>query len=234
MFGRKYTFESKSTRLRRILISVGFMGGITLALVISFIVYIPIYARMQKGRAAGAFFQKSPDSVAVFTGDKGRIAYALEIMTKNPSAKLFISGVHAANSFQTLLNTQANPATGEVVNATPEMQVELDYASKNTYQNVVETMKFLNNNTQLKKVLIISSDYHIMRIKLIMSHFMKGKHPELYFDSVQGTYDEWSDVRKLLKEAVKIVRTVIQLKVFGHSSVVEETEEPAPTGSGQG
>ncbi len=224
MFGRKYTFESKTTRLKRIFIGVSSVSLISLALIISFIVYIPIYAKMQKGRAAGAFFQKSPDAIAVFTGDRGRISYALDIMTKNPSAKLFISGVHAANSFQTLLNAQANPATaGEVVNQ--GMQVELDYASKNTFQNVIETVRFLAKNPQLDKVLIISSDYHIMRIKLIISHFIKTKKPELYFDSVPGTYGEWSDVRKLLKEAVKIVRSAIQLKVLGEESVIEEHDE---------
>lgn len=229
MFGRKYTFESKSTRLRRILISVGFVGAITFALIISFIVYIPVYAKMQKGRAAGAFFQKSPDAIAVFTGDRGRISYALDIMTKNPSAKLFISGVHAANSFQTILNSQANPATGQVVNSTPEMQVELDYASKNTYQNVIETVRFLEKNPELNKVLIISSDYHIMRIKLIISHFVKGKKPEIYFDSVSSPYDEWSDVRKLLKEAVKIVRSAIELKILGKESVIEDVEDTPAT-----
>ena len=225
MFGRKYTFETKSTRLRRILISVGFVGVISLALIISFIVYIPVYAKMQKGKAAGAFFQKSPDAIAVFTGDRGRISYALKMMTKNPSAKLFISGVHAANSFQTILKSQANAETGEAVNSTPEMQVELDYASKNTYQNVVETVRFLEKNPQLDKVLIISSDYHIMRIKLIISHFMNKKRPEIYFDSVTGTYDEWSDLRKLLKEAVKIVRSAIELKVLGEDSVIEDYDE---------
>lgn len=225
MFGRKYTFESKSTRLRRILISVGFVGVIFLALIISFIVYIPVYAKLQKGRAAGAFFQKSPDAIAVFTGDRGRISYALDMMTKNPQALLFISGVHAANSFQTILNSQATPSTGEAVNATPEMKVELDYASKNTYQNVVETVRFLGKNPQLNKVLIISSDYHIMRINLIISHFVKQKKPEIYFESVTGTYDEWSDVRKLLKEAVKIVRSTIQLKILGQESVIEDFDD---------
>lgn len=224
MFGRKYTFESRSTRLRRILIGIASIGAIALALIISFIVYIPIYAKMQKGRSAGAFYQKSPDAIAVFTGDKGRISYALDVTTKNPSAKLFISGVHAANSFQTLLNAQANPATGEVVNNNG-VQVELDYNSKNTFQNVVETVRFLEKNPQFDKVLIISSDYHIMRIKLIISHFLSGKKPEVYFDSVPGTYHEWSDVRKLLKEAVKIVRSVIQLKVLGSKSIIEDQED---------
>lgn len=224
MLGRKYVFESKSTRLKRILISAGLVGAITLALIISFIVYIPVYAKMQKGRSKGAFFQKSPDAIAVFTGDRGRISYALDLMTKNPSAKLFISGVYAANSFQNILNAQANPATGEAVNNSG-MQFELDYASKNTYQNVIETVRFLEKNPQFNKVLIISSDYHIMRIRLIISHFIKGEKPQIYFDSVAGTYDEWSDVRKLLKEAVKIVRSYIQLKVMGKQSVIEDNDD---------
>ncbi len=224
MLGRKYVFESKSTRLRRILISAGLLGAISLAVIISFIVYIPVYAKMQKGRSKGAFFQKSPDAIAVFTGDKGRISYALDLMTKNPSAKLFISGVYAANSFQNILNAQANPATGEVVNNSG-IQFELDYASKNTYQNVVETVRFLEKNPQFNKVLIISSDYHIMRIKLIISHFIKGEKPQIFFDSVASTFDEWSDVRKLLKEAVKIVRSYFQLKVLGKESVIEDPEE---------
>jgi uncharacterized SAM-binding protein YcdF (DUF218 family) len=224
LLGRKYVFETKSTRLRRILISAGLLGAISLAVIISFIVYIPIYAKMQKGRSKGAFFQKSPDAIAVFTGDRGRISYALDLMTKNPSAKLFISGVHAANSFQNILNAQSNPATGEVVNNSG-MQFELDYASKNTYQNVVETVRFLEKNPQLNKVLIISSDYHIMRIKVIISHFIKGEKPQIFFDSVPGTYDQWSDVRKLLKEAVKIIRSYIQLQVLGKESVIEDYDE---------
>lgn len=224
MLGRKYVFESKSTRLRRTLISAGLVGAISIGLIISFIVYIPVYASMQKEKSKGAFFQKSPDAIAVFTGDRGRISYALTLMTKNPSAKLFISGVYAANSFQTLLNAQARPETGEEVNKSG-MQFELDYASKNTYQNVVETVRFLEKNPQFNKVLIISSDYHIMRIKLIISHFIKGEKPQIFFDSVAGTYDEWTDLRKLLKEAVKIVRSYVQLKIMGKESIIEDPEE---------
>ena len=97
MLGKKYTFESKKTRIRRLLISGAFLFIVSFGVIVSFIIYIPIYAKMQKGRAAGAFYQKSPDAIAVFTGDSGRIAYALELLKKNPSAKLFISGVHAAN-----------------------------------------------------------------------------------------------------------------------------------------
>lgn len=176
---------------------------------------------MQKGRASGAFFQKSPDAIAVFTGDKGRISYALELLKKNPSSKLFISGVHAANSFETLLIKQATPTIGEAIKNVG-VQVDLDYKSQNTFENVRETVKFLKNNSEFKKVLIISSDYHIMRIKLIMSHYMKSQRPEFYFDSVINSYSSWNDIKKLLKESLKISRTFILLKVLRENAVIEE------------
>jgi uncharacterized SAM-binding protein YcdF (DUF218 family) len=221
MFGRKYTFETKSTRLRRLFISGAFVVGMSFLFVVTFIVYIPVYAKMQKGRAAGAFFQKSPDAIAVFTGDRGRIAYAMELFKKNPTSKLFISGVHAANSFETLLNNQTNPNAFQELTS-EGMQVDLDYESKNTFENVRETVEYLKSNPDLKKVLIISSDYHIMRVKLIISHFMKNSKREFYFDSVPNSYTSWKETRKLLKEAIKIARTFVLLKIFREEIVREE------------
>lgn len=221
MLGRKYTFETKSTRLRRVLISGAFIAGLSFALIVTFIIYIPIYAKMQKGRANGAFFQKSPDAIAVFTGDKGRIAYAMELLKKNPTSKLFISGVYAANSFETLLSKQSIPTTMEELSASG-MQIDLDYESKNTFENVRETVQYLKSNPDLNKVLIISSDYHIMRVKMIISHFMDGSNKEFYFDSVPNSYSSWKETKKLLKEAVKIVRTFVQIKILREEIVRED------------
>jgi len=222
MLGKKYTFETKTTRLRRLLVSGVFLFALSFSVIVSFIVYIPIYAKMQKGRASGAFYQKSPDAIAVFTGDSGRISYALELLKKNPSSKLFISGVHAANSFKTLIEKQAGPITGgEVVNNVG-MQIDLDYKSKNTFENVRETVRFLKNNSGFNKVLIISSDYHIMPIKLIISHEMNGNRPEFYFDSVTNSYTSWNDIKKLLKESVKISRTFFLMKILREDVVSEE------------
>lgn len=223
MFSRRYTFETKSTRFRRLIASGSILVILFVAISASFLAYIPIYARLQKGKAAGAFFQKSPDAIAVFTGDKGRIAYAIELLNKNPSSKLFISGVYAANSFKTILENQVNPATGQNFRI-DELQVELDYQSRNTFENVRETAKFLNEDPKINNVLIISSDYHIMRVNLIISHLMGEKATQFFFDSVQTTYNSWADLRKLLKEAVKIVRSFVILKVLREDIVSEENE----------
>lgn len=213
MLGRKYVFETKSTRMRRLFISGAITSVAVFALLATFIFYIPIYAKMHKEKSDGAFFQKSPDAIAVFTGDKGRIAYAMELLKKNPTAKLFISGVYSANSFQTILNKHvASEETEEL--ASPDMQVDLDYESKNTFENVRETVEYLKSNPELKRVLIISSDYHIMRINLIFSHFIKNPKQEFYYDSVPTDYTSWKEARKLLLESLKITRTFIQLKIL--------------------
>lgn len=223
MLGRKYVFETKSTRLRRLLISGALFSLFFVAFTVSFIVYIPVYARLQKNKAEGAFYQKSPDAIAVFTGDRGRIAYALELLRTNPTTKLLISGVHAANSVETLLNKQAPPTTSEAMKS-PNLQIDLDYRSKNTFQNVIETVQYLKTNAQIDKVLIISSDYHIMRIKLILSHLIDSDTPEFYYDSVVTSYTSWADVKKVLLEAVKITRTFFILKVFREDIEVSEDE----------
>jgi uncharacterized SAM-binding protein YcdF (DUF218 family) len=219
MFNRKYVFETKSTRLHRLLISGAMIFIVALGVTVTFIIYIPLYAKMQKNLAAGAFYQKSPDAIAVFTGDKGRIAYALDILQKNPSTKLLISGVYSANSVQSLMKRQANPIEDQDV---ASMQVDLDYESKNTFQNVRETIEFLKTNSKLNNVLIISSDYHIMRASFILSHFIKADRPEFFFDSVSHDYTSWNNIRKLLKEAVKLGRTFVMLKILRDESVVEE------------
>ncbi len=205
--------------MRRLLLAGGTLFAITFVFAVTFIAYIPVYAQMQKGRAAGAFYQKSPDAIAVFTGDKGRISHALETLKRNPSTKLFISGVYAANSVQSLIDRQSNQAMDpEVAN----MQVDLDYESKNTFQNVRETVEFLHSNPKLNNVLIISSDYHIMRIRFILSHFIKAERPEFFFDSVVHDYSSWDNIRKLLKESVKLGRTFFILKILREERVTEE------------
>lgn len=219
MLGKKYVFETKATRLRRLFISGVGLFIFVLIFAGTFLVYVPRYAKQEKIRTADAFYQKSPDAIAVFTGDKGRIAYAIEQLKRNPSSKLLISGVYAANSFQTLMDNQTSR---EIDYNGIDTQVDLDYESKNTFENVRETVEFLEKNPQFKNVLIISSDYHIMRIKIIFSHFITSENIEFYYDSVLNDYNSWPEIRKLLKETVKIARTFFILKILREDIVLED------------
>jgi len=211
MFDKEYVFESKSTKLRRSLIS-GFLSFIfILAILTSFLIYIPIFGRNQKELTDKTLYQISPDAIAVYTGDKGRISYALDLLKKNPSSKLFISGVYATNSFQTLL-TKNEVFSAEELEG---VQVDLDYNSRDTFENVKETVAFLKDNPELNKVLIISSDYHILRIKMIVSYYLTDSKKEFYYDSTVTKFNNWKNVKKLLWETLKIIRTFIYLNVLG-------------------
>lgn len=211
MFNKEYVFETKSTKLRRSLIS-GLLSFIfILAVLTSFIVYIPIFGRNQKELTDKALYQVSPDAIAVYTGDKGRISYALDLLKKNPSAKLFISGVYATNSFQTLLTKNEIISAEELEG----VQVDLDYNSRDTFENVRETVDFLEHNPELNKILIISSDYHILRIKMIVSHYLKDSEKDFYFDSTITNFNNWKNLKKLFWETLKIFRTFILLNVLG-------------------
>jgi EAL domain-containing protein (putative c-di-GMP-specific phosphodiesterase class I) len=61
-----------------------------------------------------------------------------------------------------------------------------------------------------------------MRIKLIISHYLKKGKPEFYFDSVNSSYSNWSEIKKLLLETVKITRTFFLMKVMRENVVSEE------------
>jgi hypothetical protein len=51
---------------------------------------------------------------------------------------------------------------------------------------------------------------------------MKNSKREFYFDSVPNSYTSWKETRKLLKEAIKIARTFVLLKIFREEIVREE------------
>lgn len=211
MFNKEYVFETKSTKLRRSLIS-GLLSFILVSsLLIAYFFYIPIYGKNQKEITDKALYQISPDAIAVYTGDKGRIAYALDLLKKNPSSKLFISGVYATNSFQTLLNKNEIISAEELEG----VQVDLDYDSRDTFENVRETVQFLKENPELNRILIISSDYHILRIKMIVNFYHKNTDKEFYFDITETKFNNWKNFKKLFWEAIKIIRTFFLLNIPG-------------------
>lgn len=211
MFEKEYVFESRSTKLRRSLIS-GLLSFVFVVLVLTtFIFYIPIYGRNHKEITDKALYQVSPDAIAVYTGDKGRISYALDLLKKNPSAKLFISGVYATNSFQTLLTKNEIISAEELEG----VQVDLDYNSRDTLENVKETVDFLKHNPELNKILIISSDYHILRIRMIVSHYLDDSGKDFYYDSTYTNFSNWKNIKKLFWETLKIFRTFVLLNVLG-------------------
>lgn len=208
MFSRKYTFETKYTRSRRL------MRNISLCVVtfcISFVllcIYLPIYAKNQNEIASEAFFKKSPDLIAVYTGDSGRLDYTFKKIEKYPSATVFISGVYAKNSLKTLIAKQGTNLSVEEFIEQESHHIQLDYLARNTVENGISTYNYLRTLDAHKNVLIISSDYHILRIKMILETLRdEGDDYIFHFESIESNYAEVRNLKKLFKEVYKLLKT---------------------------
>ncbi|MCO4792222.1 MAG: YdcF family protein [Bacteriovoracaceae bacterium] len=149
-----------------------------------------------------AFFKRPPDAIVVFTGDKGRIGYGLQKAREYNQPRIFITGVYSKNSVDTLLDLK------ESVNPPNPDMIEIDYLASNTVENVLSTLRYLRKNKGLKRILLVSHDYHIMRIKIIMNQLSSEKETyEFYYSGIETKYDNFRSLKILYKEVFKITRT---------------------------
>ena len=190
------------------------MRNISLCVVtfcISFVllcIYLPIYAKNQNEIASEAFFKKSPDLIAVYTGDSGRLDYTFKKIEKYPSATVFISGVYAKNSLKTLIAKQGTNLSVEEFIEQESHHIQLDYLARNTVENGISTYNYLRTLDAHTNVLIISSDYHILRIKMILETLRdEGDDYIFHFESIESNYAEVRNLKKLFKEVYKLLKT---------------------------
>ena len=148
----------------------------------------------------------SIDSIVVLTGDKFRISKGMEILSNGIGEKLLLSGV---NKNIELIN---------IKNEFPKYNnffdccVDIDNISSNTFENSRETFLWLEKN-KYNSLLIVSSDYHMPRVKLEFERFFKTENT--YYHSINSNNDVnvIGKIKKLFLEYVKYMRTYISLTV---------------------
>lgn len=210
----KYVFESKNTKMYRHMQSV-LIVLVSLFAAYSFVCTILLLdARNATKEAKAIFVVTPPDLIVVFTGGPGRIEFAVKKAQEFKQPNVFITGVHEKNSVKTLINPiDPNEQTDHI---------ELDYTARNTVENVVSTLKYLRNNRGLNKILIISSDYHIMRIKQIINTLAKEDDKfTFYFSAVTSNYLQFRNIKILYTETFKLVRTKIFLMFWDQKSHID-------------
>ncbi len=159
------------------------------------------------------FFKKSPDLIATFTGDMGRISYTIQkALEFNESTKIFISGVYNKNSVATLFKLEKNSLLQKQIDPN---RFEIDYYARNTFENVISTLRYLRQNHGIKEVMVISNDYHIMRIQSIFNKLTTKDAPyKFYYFGIKTKYNNWRNIKILYKEVYKLIRTYMFLLLF--------------------
>jgi uncharacterized SAM-binding protein YcdF (DUF218 family) len=206
MFSKKYLFETRSTRFKRNLFR-GVIGVLFVMFSFSLVcIYIPIYGQKMSKEADEFFFKKSPDLIAVYTGDSGRINHSLEVLKEHPSSKLFISGVYAKNSLTTILKQRGIITSVDDYLSKEAHNIELDYLARNTIENVLATLNYLEDNRNLKHILIISSDYHIYRISKIVDTLKGNLEIDIHYKATKSDYTDLRNIKLLFKEFYKLIK----------------------------
>ena len=112
-------------------------------------------------------------NIVVFTGEGNRIKEGLFLSNKLHS-KILISGVNSHISKKIILNVFYNN------NYFDNNNIFLDYKSKNTIENAIQTVKWIEKN-KLKKIVLVTNYYHMLRsvknIKLLNKDIQIYKHP---------------------------------------------------------
>ena len=109
-------------------------------------------------------YHSAPDLIVVPTGDFGRIPKAIEFAKKYSLSQIFITGVYKKNSVDMIM-----PESD--FDQIDLNQLEIDYWARNTIENAISTLKYINSKNEIEKILIVSSDYHILRLRMIFNNF---------------------------------------------------------------
>lgn len=212
MFGKKYVFETKATRTKRFIFNSVVLSAVLSLMLLITCLFLPYYAYDQNEITNKAFFKKAPDIIAVYTGDSGRLEYTFKEANKYPSSKILISGVYAKNSVATLLKSRGLKISVQEYLNQESHRIELDYLSRNTVENVLSTLRFLNQLDTHRSVLIVSSDYHIFRIKQIVDSLkQEDSSYEFHYYGIESDYKNPRNIKLLFKEVYKLIKTSIFL-----------------------
>ncbi len=205
----KYIFETQNTRFNRYFFNILlFVFFLFLFYTISCFIFINV-SREEGLSSESKLFHRRPDLIVVFTGDKGRIPLAVKIAKKYDQYRIFITGVFSSNSVKTLID----PIDKD--NGIDRKFLEIDYFARNTFENSLATYRYIQNNKGIQKILIVSHDYHIMRIKKIMKEIQSPYDKyEFYYMGVKTNYHSFRNIKLLYKEVFKLVRTYLFLLMW--------------------
>lgn len=221
MFTRKYVFETKKTRKKRVFRVLLFLMIFPVFIYLGTGLFFILSGLDESKQSQEQLYKKAPDLITVFTGDQGRIKFALDKAKEYKVPRILISGVYSKNSIKTLLEKHApdfmkttdaivdeeGNETSPAIREIDPNKIEIDYLASNTIENVLSVFRYMRKNPAFKTVLIISSDYHIPRIKFITNEIRtKRQDFEVFYLGKESDYSKWRSQKILIKEVTKYIK----------------------------
>ena len=157
-----------------------FFSIITVIIIIYF--FVGLFNYKEKILSLKIYSSNKASNIVILTGGSNRISDGFKIInnfdgTDIINIKLLISGTGKG---YTLSNVTKLLTKNQYLNIFIKCCVYLDSKSQDTYSNAIETFKWANNNN-IKKFILITSNYHMPRalleFKARMPNFEIITHP---------------------------------------------------------
>jgi uncharacterized SAM-binding protein YcdF (DUF218 family) len=110
------------------------------------------------------FPENSADAIVVLTGGNGRLEYGLQLLAQHKGKVLFISGVGEKVTITDILQQVPDSARKKI----SEADIVIGHRAENTIGNAQEIKEWLEK-TSYKKIILVTSNYHIPRSLLELS-----------------------------------------------------------------
>ena len=127
---------------------------------------------------------KNADVIVVLSGDKGtRAQYAVTLYKQGYANKIILSGgiVYNKTTMAQLMAEQA------VELGVPSKNIILEDKADSTFDNAIFTRDILLKN-DFRSAIIVTSDYHTRRSKMIFNNVFKGSNIKLTYCASVGEY----------------------------------------------
>ena len=141
--------------------------------------------------------------IVVLTGGKGRLEKGIDLLKKNVGSKIFISGVYSSEELK------KKYIKSEKERKDLSCCIFFGTKASNTKENLSEVREWLKNNPS-KEIIIVSSYYHLPRVKIIFEG--KISNIKIYlvpvgkiFEKNRNFLDYMFNLKVLITEFFKIV-----------------------------
>ena len=147
--------------------------------------------------------------IVVLTGGKNRIEKGVDLLSKGYGDKLLISGVFMSSEIEEKFSLEKEK------NELFKCCVFFDQKSKNTLENAQEVDKWLNENKDIKSIILVSSYYHLPRSIMI---FEKTITSDVKVYPVPATQNKnfrnqfFFHLKLIISEYFKVIYTTIFIR----------------------
>ena len=155
-----------------------------------------------------------PDSsydtgIAVLTGGKMRIERGMEILQKGYAEKMFISGVFMPSEIETKFRIEKSKKD------LLDCCINFGAKAKNTIENAVEVKQWLSDNSEIIKIILITSYYHLPR-SILMFEKKIDRNLEVFpvpaVEKVNLLEQPFFHIKLITSEYFKVIYTLLFVK----------------------